>query len=148
MTRFHFDLQVPVQYVGMLVLLGTKHDVNSSDEQTTVYFLCQCPNDAPLVGYFHHWAFGDKEFIADLPEAIESVDGNHQLKIFTRTVKGKLENPEQFLCATANKLLRELRRAEDVELSIQEMDDSLDWANENYGSTQPMPNFKRPRHAD
>ena len=35
-----------------------------------------------------------------------------------------------------------------IRLSKQETEDEIDWANENYGSRAPMPDFKRPRHAD
>lgn len=145
MTRLQFDLQIPVQYVGTLGLLGTKYDMDSSDEQTIVHFACHCPSDAPLFGYFHHWSFGDIDFITSVNE-VESVDGNSKLILFTRTVEGKLEKPEQFLHATANKLQRELQHAEDTELSMLEMDDEMSWIGRHMNCDCTMPDFRRPRH--
>lgn len=146
MMRLQFDRQIPVQYVGTLVLMGTKYDMDSSDdEQTIVYFTCHCPPDAPLSSYFYHWSFGDKDFITSSDE-IESVEGNSKLILFTRTVKGKLEKPEQFLHVTANKLQRELQHAEDTELSMLELDDQMAWTEHHMNCDCKMPEFKRPRH--
>lgn len=146
MTRLQSDLQIPIKYVGTLVLMGTD-DVESSNKQTTVYFGCWCSPNAPLARYFDHWAFDDKDFITDLVAKFVD-DISYEVYLFTRTVKGRLEDSRQFLHATANRLLRELQHAEDIELSMDEVDDQKNWADNHIGRNcgHTMPDFKRPRH--
>lgn len=146
MTRLEFSLQVSVKHVGILALIGRKRDIHSADERTIVYFACQCPHDAPLAQYFQSWAVDRSDIFNSITDEMESVDGNYQLKFFTRTVKGKLENPRQLLCSTANILLRELQRAEDCELSLRESRAELDWAGEHMDCNCATPDFSLPRH--
>ena len=145
MTRLEFSLTTEVKHVGTLALIGTKDDLDG----TTAHFVCQCPHNAPLARYFKSWCLDQPDGIlhsCDIEE-IDSIDGNFTLAFFERKLEGRLEIPHRLLESTARKLLRELQHAEDYELSLQEMDDQLNWADDqHYGNARPMTDFSRPRH--
>lgn len=149
------EMAVEIKHVGMLALVGTTFEINGADELTTVYFVVQAKLDAGLFSYVHpqpSYLEADSllfSFFEDDCRWVElPTDTDTYLLFFKREVNSRLREPKKFLHATANKLLAELRVVEELQLSNQELEDEIDWCENNSCSTYPMPDFKRPRHAD
>jgi len=149
------EMAVEIKHLGVLALAGTTFEINGKDEVTTVYFVLQAKLEAGLFSHIHpqpSWLEADGilfDFFENDHRWVESpTNSDTYLMFFERKVSGKLREPNKFLHAIANKLRAELIAVEEWEFSKQEAEDEIDWANEYYGSRAPMPDFKRPRHAD
>lgn len=149
-----FDLVSEIRHVGKLALVGTAEKYNTGEDDTIVTFLLLFSENAPLATYLNP-RYGippntEVVYPAMIDEGAKvmtsATNENQKLLVFTRTVKGNLRDPRKFLHATAGKLLAELQEIENGELWMDELEEELNWTDDQYGSQRQMPNFKRARH--
>jgi len=156
MTRLqvNFDLAVEVRYVGTLAVVGMAEKHKKDTFSTVVTFLLSYRDENPLAQYFWHASMGSipsllfSIFVEEGVQTMKSPASDEQFLIFTREVEGELRDPRNFLHTTAEKLLRELQGIEDRQLCLEELDADMAWAEKQilHGTSEPIPNFKRPRH--
>lgn len=161
--QLSFKLAVDVRHVGELALVGTaiKYSCDREGEKmfnTVASFLLAFEADSPLATYFNpRIGFRPQTLLYEIfvgegfkvVRPVHWFNATQRLLFFTREVEGELCNPRDFLHSTAKKLLRELQEIENDMLLIIEMDDQVEWAEEDIlhpGLRGPMPDFTRPRH--
>lgn len=152
--QLQFQRAMKIRHVGYLDILGTSEKSGKSGDSTIVTFLLSFTDDDPLTRYFAPHGFRPDSllwqiFVGDGIQVANSLAGNNgHFLVFTREVAGNLRDADRFLHATGNKLLRELQQLEENELSLDEWEAQVAWA-ENaaiHGRTDPMPDFTLPRH--
>lgn len=150
--HIRFDLAVEIKHVGVLALIGvTKEEFNGRCREATVQFVLQERPDGELTRFFvTSYPFQEEgglleSFIQEGRQWVTGLNGDRRFLFFERKIKEPLREPKKFLHATADKLYRELSDMEEAELSSREQDAQWDWANANYGSQEPMPDFREPR---
>ncbi len=151
--HIRFDLAVEIKHVGTLALIGvTTQHLNEGGWEDTVMFVLQARDDGELrpffVASYPFWEEGGllESFCNEGRQWVNAPDGKSSFLFFERKLKKQeLREPKKFLHATADKLHKELLHVEEAELASRQMDAELDWANANYGSKQPMPDFRTPR---
>lgn len=152
--QLQFQRAMKIRHVGYLDILGTSEKYGKDGDSTIVTFLLSFTNNDPLTRYFHPHGFRPDSllwqiFVGDGIQVTDSLaDSNQHFLVFTREVAGSLRNPDMFLRSTGNKLLKELQQLEENELSLDEFEAQVAWA-ENaaiHGRTDAMPDFTLPRH--